>query len=299
MALAERPGGFRARLSALLFRHAALRGYMLLAPALVIMAAAIIMPLATMITMSFWSVSGYDIDKTLTLANYQAMAAHPMYGVLIGRSLMISALATLVTVLACFPMAYFVAFHGGRHRSLWLIIMTLPFWTSYLLRVFSWKLILGYEGLVNSTLMSLGLIEQPLTVFLYSQTAVVIVLAHSWAVFALLPIYVSLQTIDKTYLEAAADLGDSPARRFWRIIFPLSLPGVVAACFMMFIPTVGDFITPALVGGPDSMMVGNLIQANFGQMNNHPAGAALAIVMVLAISVAGLAFLSLTRLIRR
>lgn len=299
MTLAHRPAGFRARLSALLFRHAALRGYLLLAPALLIMLAAIIMPLVTMIMMSFWSVSGYDIDKTVGLGNYQAIATHPMYAVLVGRSLMISALATFITILACYPMAYFVAFHGGRHRSLWLIIMTLPFWTSYLLRVFSWKLILGYEGLLNSTLLSFGMVDQPLTVFLYSQTAVVVVLAHSWAVFALLPIYVSLQTINKSLLEAAADLGDSPARRFWRVIFPLSLPGVVAAFFMMFIPTVGDFITPAMVGGPDSMMVGNLIQASFGQMNNHPAGAALAIVMILAISVAGLVFLALTRLIRR
>ena len=299
MAHANGPAGFRVWLTALLFRHPALRGYLLLAPALVIMAAAIIMPLVTMISMSFWSVSGYEIDTTLTLGNYQEMATHPMYSVLIGRSLVISAMATFITVLACYPMAYFVAFHGGRYRALWLVIMTLPFWTSYLLRVFSWKLILGYEGLINSTLLSVGLIEQPLTVFLYSQTAVVVVLAHSWAVFAFLPIYVSLQTINKSYLEAAADLGDGPARRFWRIIFPLSLPGVVAAFFMMFIPTVGDFITPALVGGPDSMMVGNLIQANFGQMNNHPAGAALAIVMILAISVAGLAFYVLTRLIRR
>ncbi len=297
--LAERPGGFRARLSALLFRHEAVRGYLLLSPALIIMALAIIMPLITIITMSFWSVSGYTIDTTFSLGNYAAMTTHPMYSVLIGRSLAMSALATFVTVVACYPMAYFVAFHGGRHKALWLIIMTLPFWTSYLLRVFSWKVILGYEGLINSTMMSLGLIDQPLTVFLYSRTAVIVVLAHSWAVFALLPIYVSLESIDKSYLEAAADLGDSPARQFWRIVFPLSLPGIVAAFFMMFIPTVGDFITPALVGGPDAMMVGNLIQANFGQMNNHPAGAALAIVMIAAISVAGLVFLFLTRFIRR
>ena len=299
MVLAERPRGLWARISALLYRHQSVRGYLLLAPALLIMTAAVIAPLITMLTMSFWSVSGYTLDTTPSLGNYQAMTTHPMYSVLIGRSLVMSALATTITVLICYPMAYFVAFHGGRNKSIWLIIMTLPFWTSYLLRVFAWKLILGYEGLVNGSLVTMGLIDEPLTVFLYSKAAVVTVLAHSWAVFALLPIYVSLESIDKSYIEAAADLGDGPARRFWRIVFPLSLPGVAAAFFMMFIPTVGDYITPALVGGPDAMMVGNLIQANFGQMNNHPAGAALAVVMIVAIAVAGTVFMALTRFIRR
>lgn len=292
------PKGF-SRLSGLLHRHENLRGYLLLSPALLVMAAAILIPLATMVMMSFWSISGYAIDTTPTLQNYVAMTEQPMYGVLIGRSLWVATFATLVTVALCYPMAYFVAFHVHRHKALWLIVMTLPFWTSYLLRVFAWKVVLGYEGVVNTALMSVGLISEPLTVFLYSQTAVILVLAHSWAVFALLPIYVSLEKIDRAYIEAAADLGDSPARRFWRIIFPLSLPGVVSAFFLMFIPTVGDYITPAMLGGPDGMLVGNLIQASFGPMNNAPAGAALAVVMIVAISVAGLAFLAMTRLVRR
>jgi spermidine/putrescine transport system permease protein len=285
--------------SGFLHRHEAVRGYLLLSPALLVMAAAILMPLATIVMTSFWSVSGYRIDTTLTLQNYQAMTEQPMYGVLIGRSLWVAALATLVTVALCYPMAYLVAFHVHRHKALWLIIMTLPFWMSYLLRVFSWKVVLGYEGVINTALLTLGLIDQPLTVLLYSQTAVTIVLAHSWAAFALLPIYVSMEKIDRSYIEAAADLGDGPTRRFWRIIFPLSLPGVVSAFFLMFIPTVGDYITPAMLGGPDGMMVGNLIQAKFGPMNNAPAGAALAIVMIIAIAIAALVFLALTRLVRR
>ncbi len=282
-----------------LHRHEWLRGYLLLTPALIVMAAAIVVPILTMIAMSFWSVSGYAIDTTPTLGNYAAMTEQPMYRVLIARSLTISAFATSATVILCYPMAYYVAFHVHRHKALWLIVMTLPFWTSYLLRVFAWKVVLGYEGVINTALLGLGLIDTPLTVFLYSQTAVTLVLAHSWAAFAILPIYVSLEKIDKSWLEAAADLGDGAARRFWRITFPLSLPGVTAAFFMMFIPTVGDYITPAMLGGPDGMMVGNLIQANFGPMNNWPAGAALAIVMILAIAVAGLVFMALTRLIQR
>ena len=287
------------RFGRFLYRHEAWRGYLLLSPALILMALAIVVPLFNMLSMSLWSMSGYDVNKTPSLANYTAMAGHPMYTVLIGRSLSVATYATLFTIVLCYPMAYFVAFHVHRHKALWLIVMTLPFWTSYLLRVFAWKVVLGYEGVLNTALMGLGLIEQPLTMLLYSQTAVTLVLAHSWAAFAILPIYVSLEKIDKTYLEAAADLGDSPMRRFWRITFPLSLPGVLAAFFMMFIPTVGDYITPAMVGGPDGMMAGNLIQSLFGGMNNWPAGAALSVVLIVTIAVAGLAFTALSRLIRR
>lgn len=290
-----RPGA----LARFLHRNEGWRGYLLMAPALLLMAAAIIFTIGMTVVMSTWSLSGYDTVTTSSFENYAAMAEHPMFRVLILRSLVIALTCTAFTVLLCYPMAYYVAFHGGRHKALWLIVMTLPFWTSYLLRVFAWKVVLGYEGVLNTALLGLGIVDEPVAAFLYSQTAVTIVLAHSWAAFAILPIYVSLEKIDRTYLEAAADLGDSSARRFWRITFPLSLPGVVAAFVMMFVPTVGEYITPAMVGGPDGMMVGNLIQAMFGPMNNWPAGAALAVVMMLTIGLAGLVFVVLDRLLRR
>lgn len=282
-----------------LHRHEGWRGYLLMAPALVLMAAAIIFPIGMTLVMSTWSLSGYDMLTTPSFGNYVAMAEHPMFRVLILRSLTIALTCTAVTVLLCYPMAYYVAFHAGPNKALWLIVMTLPFWTSYLLRVFAWKVVLGYEGVLNTALMGLGIVSEPVAALLYSQTAVTIVLAHSWAAFAILPIYVSLEKIDRTYLEAAADLGDSPLRRFWRITLPLSLPGVAAAFVMMFVPTVGEYITPAMVGGPDGMMIGNLIQAMYGPMNNQPAGAALAVVMMLTIGLAGLVFVALDRLLRR
>ncbi|PLL11256.1 spermidine/putrescine ABC transporter [Tabrizicola sp. TH137] len=280
-------------------RSEALRGYLLLSPALAVLGVAIIAPLILLIVMSTWSMSGFDMLMTPGLGNYAIIASDPIYAALLGRSLKIAAIATAATVLLSYPVAYFVAFHVHRHKMLWLILLTLPFWTSYLMRIFAWRVVLGYEGVINSALMSLGLIEAPMQVFLYSQTAVTIALAHAWAAFAILPIYVSLEKIDKSYLEAAADLGDNAARRFWRITLPLSLPGVVAAFFLMFIPTVGDYVTAAMLGGPDGMMVGNLIQAQFGPINDWPMGAALALVMTLAVAVAGLAFLLLTRMIRR
>ena len=287
------------RLRGLLHRSEALRGYLLLSPALLVLGLAILVPMALLIAMSTWSMSGFDLVTTPGLGNYAAIAGDPIYSTLLGRSLKVAAIATAVTVILSYPVAYYVAFHVHRHKMLWIILLTLPFWTSYLMRIFAWRVVLGYEGVINSALLSVGLIEAPLQVFLYSQTAVTIALAHAWAAFAILPIYVSLEKIDRSYLEAAADLGDSPARRFWRITLPLSLPGVVAAFFLMFIPTVGDYVTAAMLGGPDGMMVGNLIQAQFGPINDWPMGAALALVMTMAVAVAGVAFLLLTRLIRR
>jgi spermidine/putrescine transport system permease protein len=287
------------RISRLMHRSESLRGYTLLSPALLVLGMAILIPFALLVTMSFWSMSGYSLNTTATLANYRKIIEEPIYGALLSRSLWIAGVATSVTVLLSYPIAYYVAFHVQRHKMLWILVLTLPFWTSYLLRIFAWKVILGYEGVINASLMGLGLIEAPLAIFLNSPLAVTIALAHAWAAFAILPIYVSLEKIDRSLLEAAADLGDGPLRRFWRITLPLSLPGVISAFFLMFIPTVGDYVTPAMLGGPDGMMIGNLIQAQFGPINNWPMGAALALTMMLAVAVAGLVFLMLTRLIRR
>jgi len=173
--------------------------------------------------------------------------------------------------------------------------MTLPFWTSYLLRVFAWKIILGYDGVINSGLKSIGLIDQPLEFLLYSPEAVVITLAHAWAAFAILPIYVSLEKIDRSLIEAATDLGDGPVARFLRVTFPLSLPGVIAAMLMIFIPTVGDYVTPALVGGPDGMMIANIVQVQFGRVNNWPLGAALAVGAMIVVGVISVLYVWLTR----
>jgi spermidine/putrescine transport system permease protein len=287
------------RISRLMHSSEALRGYTLLSPALLVLGVAILIPFALLVAMSFWSMSGYDLNTTATFGNYRKIIAEPIYGALLQRSLWIAGVATSVTVLLSYPIAYYVAFHVHRNKMLWILVLTLPFWTSYLLRIFAWKVILGYEGVINASLMGLGLIEAPLAIFLNSPLAVTIALAHAWAAFAILPVYVSLEKIDRSLLEAAADLGDGPMRRFWRITLPLSLPGVISAFFLMFIPTVGDYVTPAMLGGPDGMMIGNLIQAQFGPINNWPMGAALALTMMLAVAVAGLMFLMLTRLIRR
>ncbi len=289
----------RNRFLRLLDRSEAARGLALLSPALVIMVLALLLPFGILLVMSFWTSEGFGFDTTLTLNNYRQVLERPVYGALLERSILISGSVTIATVILCYPMAYYVAFHVHRHKMIWLIFITLPFWTSYLLRVFAWKVVLGYEGVINSGLMSVGLIESPLEFLLYSQSAVVITLAHAWAAFAILPLYVSLEKIDKSLLEAATDLGDGPVARFLRITLPLSLPGVISASLLIFIPTTGDYITPALLGGPDGAMIGNLIQKQFGSINNWPMGATLSIVLMLCIAVISAIFVLLTMLVRR
>jgi len=285
--------------SRLLFRSEAARGYALLSPALIFMLCVLLVPFVILLLMSLWTAAGFGFDTTLTLDNYRAAAEQPVYGALLERSIRMSAIATVATVIVCYPMAYYVAFHVHRYKMMWIVLMTLPFWTSYLLRVFAWKVVLGYEGVINSSLMAAGLIEQPLEFLLYSQSAVIITLAHAWAAFAILPMFVSLDKIDRSLLEAATDLGDGPVMRFLRITLPLSLPGVISASLLIFIPTTGDYITPALLGGPDGMMIGNLIQKMFGPINNWPMGAALSIILMLTIAGICLGFIALALFVRR
>ena len=276
-------------------RSEALRGYGLMSPTLIVMVVTMGMPIGLCIAYSFWTQNYLTIDHTFTLANYQEAVTNPLYRVLLLRSLMISGTVTVATVLLAYPMAYFIAFHVEGNKMTWIILMTLPFLTSYLLRVFAWKIILGYQGVINASLISMGFIKEPLAFLLYNPTSVIITLTYAWAPFAILPIFVSLEKIDRSYLEAATDLGDSPLARFLRITLPLSLPGVVAATLMIFIPTVGDFITPDLVGGRDGKMIANIIQVEFRRANNWPLGSSLSIYTMITITIISVLYIWVTR----
>ena len=271
------------------------RGLALISPALgyaVLMLAA---PLLLVFLLSMWTQNYLDLDTTLTFANYREAITDPLYRLLMIRSIIISGIVTVVTVILAYPVAYFVAFYGGPRKSMWLLLITIPFWTSYLIRIFLWKVILGYNGVVNSSLLGLGLIEEPLTIILYNANAVVITLAHAWAPFAILPIYVALSRIDTSLLEAARDLGDGPVRRFFRVTLPLSMAGVVAATLIVFIPTVGDYVTPRLLGGTNGLMIANMIQIQFGKANNAPLGSALAVSAMVIVASISIAYVLLNR----
>lgn len=275
-------------------RSEPLRGYSLLSPAMVLMLIALAAPLVMLITMSFWTQDYLDFNKGFHLDNYEKFFQKKLYWFLLLKSMRISATVTLVTVVLAYPMAYFIAFRVQKNKLVWLILITVPFWTSYLLRVFAWKVVLGFNGVINSGLMSLGLIDAPLEFLLYNETSVIITLAHAWAAFAILPIYVSLEKIDRSLLEAARDLGEGPFMTFLRVTLPLSIPGVVAASLLVYIPTVGDYVTPTLVGGARGIMIGNIIQSQFGKALNWPMGAALSVIAMLAVTIAVCLFVWLT-----
>ena len=261
-----------------------LRGYTLLSPTLLAMLVGLAMPLIVLLTLSFWIQEYLDFIRTFSLKNYLDFFQKPIYTKILFKSIRMSGLVTFVTVLLAYPMAYYIAFRVKQNKLIWLILITVPFWTSYLLRVFAWKIMLGYNGVINSGLKTLGILTEPLEFLLYNPTAVVITLAHAWAAFAILPIYVSLEKIDRSLLEASQDLGENAFMTFLRVTLPLSLPGVIAASLLVFIPTVGDYVTPSLVGGPRGIMIGNIIQSMFGKAQNWPLGAAISVMSMITVT---------------
>jgi spermidine/putrescine transport system permease protein len=271
-----------------ILRSQAGQGMALISPTFIYALVMLAVPIVVVIAHSFWTQNYMTIDRTFTLENYRLALTEPIYRDLLWRSLYVSLVVSFVTVVLAYPIAYFISFHGGRHKSLWLFLITIPFWTSYLLRVMSWKVILGFNGVLNSGLMGLGIIDEPSTAFLYNTSAVIITLTHAWAAFAILPIFVSLEKVDRTLIEAAKDLGDGPIRSFMRVTLPLSMAGVISALLIVMIPTVGDYVTPRLVGGKDGVMIANAIQAQFGKAANWPLGAALSVTsMVVVTAMAG------------
>ena len=271
------------------------KGWRLLSVPLLFSIFLLVAPLTMMVLLSFWTQDYLVLDKAFTIKNYIEALTQPVYRLLFLRSLGISLTVTFFTVLLAYPMAYFISFHAGDRKALWLFLITIPFWTSYLLRVFLWKVILGYSGVLNSFLIWLGLIIEPLTFILYNLNAVIIILSHGWAPFAILPIFVSLEKIDRPLLEASSDLGDGPFHQFFRVILPLSMPGVVGAALIIFIPTVGDYITPKLVGGSEGLMIANMIQVQFSKANNAPLAAALSVSSLLIVAFISSIFLLINR----
>jgi spermidine/putrescine transport system permease protein len=266
------------------------------------------LPLGAVILISFTGADG-----GLTLDNYRAVLTEPIYirGVVRGtweagdlswtagllpRSVYVSVMVTLATVLLAYPIAYYISFVVQPSRkSLWLFLITIPFWTSYLIRIFLWKVILGYSGVINAGLMSIGLIDEPLTAINYNINAVIITLSHAYAPFAILPIFVALEKIDRSLLEASQDLGETRFTTFLRVTLPLSVPGIVAAVLIVFIPTIGDYVTPELVGGSGGLLIANRIQALFLQVNDPGLGSALSIVTMAAVGLVSLVFVFLNR----
>ena len=255
---------------------------LLLAPPAIFLLLFLIAPLALMGALSLREdLSGPLLEPwPPTLEHYMALLETPSFVRLLGTSIAIAAIvAGLATALA-YPLAYFLRFRAGSRAAIYLLLLLVPFWTSYLLRVIAWRQMLGSEGVVNSFLISVGLISEPISELLYSRIAVVITLVYVWVPFAALPILAALQRVDPALHEAAGDLYARPREQFVRVTLPLSLPGILVCFFMVFIPTVGEYVTPMLVGGSGGAMYGNIINDFFTRAANWPFGSMLSMVML-------------------
>jgi spermidine/putrescine transport system permease protein len=260
-------------------------------PPLLWVAVFLLVPYGLLFCYSFWSVSADQvIVHSWSLDNYRELLHVHVYLQTLFRSMWIAARVTVFSLLLGYPLAYFLSFYAGARKDLFYQLVIIPLWVSYLVRAYAWKTILGSDGVLNTLLQYVHLTKHPLEFLLYSPFAVVLTLTHIYTPFTFLPIYASLEHIPRNLVEASHDLGASPSQTFWRVIFPLSIPGVLAGATFAFVLSLGDFLAPLLLGGPSGIMISNIVVSLFGAAYNWPLGAAISLCMLLL--VLGMIFLS-------
>ncbi|MEM6428064.1 MAG: ABC transporter permease [Deinococcota bacterium] len=258
------------------------RGFSLALPGIFWMLVFFLLPLIFVLVASFMSRGRGGVPEwPLTTANFERTFGVFLPVVL--RSLRIAFLSTLFCLLLGYPLAFFISTRTKtRNRQLALFFILLPFWTNLLVRTYAIQTILGREGLINTMLLSVGIIQEPLTM-LNTSGAVLLGLVYTYLPFMVLPVYAAVERLDTRYVEAAFDLGANDWQAFWRVIVPLTMPGVVAGCTLVFIPAIGSFVTPDLLGGTRGLMIGNLIQRQFSGNGNIPLGSAVSVVLMVVV----------------
>ena len=249
-----------------------------------------VLPIVLIGIYSFYSLNPDTglMQQDFTWANYDKALTSPIYQKIFFRTIGIAALATAIALLLAYPMGYFIgAVASPRYQGVLLMMVLIPFWTSYIIRTYAWIGILQSNGFLDS---AFGWVPGLPTDLLYSRTALMIGFVHVFLPIMILPIYASARNLDKRYVEAAYDLGASPLSAFLRVVLPLTMPGIVAGIVLFFIPTFGSFVTPQFLGGTGDVMMGNIIDNQFGEAFNWPFGAALSIVMTLVVIVAMILF---------
>jgi spermidine/putrescine transport system permease protein len=242
-------------------------------------------PYLIIFTYSFWLKQYPTFVPAFQLGNYAQIFADPQYYQVLLRTGKIAIMVSIASLLLAYPFAYYLVFKvkSPRMRMLLYMAVIAPLWVSYLLRAYTWKTILGSEGVLNSFLVWIGLLGAPTDIFLYNQFSMVVTLTYIFIPFMVMPIYTALEKIPRNLVEASADLGVTPWGTLWKVIWPLSLPGVIAGATFTFCLTFGDFIAPFLVGGPDGVMIANVITSQYGAALNWPLGSALAIIMLIIV----------------
>jgi spermidine/putrescine transport system permease protein len=261
---------------------------LLAVPAILWLSFFFILPLLIVLLISFLTRgSSGSVVLPFTLSHYERVFS--TFAGVIQRSLWIALVTTVICLVAGYPIAFFIRTRRSDFaKQFALFLVILPFWSNFLVRTYAWRVILGQEGIINSTLMNAGIISQPLSL-LNTEFSVLLGLVYGFLPFMVLPIYASISRFDFRFMEAAYDLGANDWSAFWRVMFPMTLPGVIAGCILVFIPAIGSFVTPDILGGTQGIMIGNLIQSQYRGTGNMPLGAALSVVMM-AIVMAALFF---------
>jgi spermidine/putrescine transport system permease protein len=250
----------------------------------------LLFPYLLMFFYSFWVVASGNIVHQWNLANYHDLLTKDVYRDTLLRSLWIAARVTVFALMLGYPLAYFLSFYAGARKDLFYQLVIIPLWVSYLVRAYAWKTILGTDGVLNTLLQFLHITQHPVDSLLYSPFAVVLTLTHIYTPFVVLPIYAAMEHIPRNLVEASQDLGASPMQTFWRVIFPLSAPGMIAGATFAFVLSLGDFLAPQLLGGPSGIMISNIVVSLFGAAYNWPLGAAISFcILVLVVSLLALA----------
>ena len=263
---------------------------LLLGPPLLWMGVIYLAPLAYLLLTSLWTYANYNILHEWTLDNYRQIFSDPVWLTVLRRTVFIALLVTFTTIALALPLAYFLARYTSRWKNLLYIAVLIPLWSSYLVRVFAWKTILGTQGLLNTFLLSIHVINHPVEAFLYSNTAIYITLVHVWLPYMILPVFTAIDRIPPSLLEASSDLGARGWQTFRRVVWPLAFPGILAGSIFVFSLSMGDFITPLLMGN-GNQFIGNVIEDQFGVSGNYPFGAALSMLPLVVLSI----FLAVSR----
>jgi spermidine/putrescine transport system permease protein len=254
-------------------------------PPLFWVAVFLLLPYGLMFAHSFWAVRDGVVVHQWNLSNYQTLLSNPLYASVLFRTMRIAGSVTLCALLLGYPLAYYLSFHTRARKDLLYQLVIVPLWVSYLVRGYAWKTILGTDGVLNGFLQYLHITREPVAFLLYSPFAVVLMLTHIYTPFVFLPIYAALEHIPRPLVEASHDLGAGRLQTFFRVILPLSMPGLLAGATFAFVLSLGDFLAPLLVGGPSGTMIANVVQSLFGAAFDWPLGAAISVfILILTIS---------------
>lgn len=242
-----------------------------------------VIPMGMLSIYSFWRLIDYRMDYSFTLYNYAQIFKNPLLFNALVLSLEVAVAVTIICAVLAYPIAYFIAKKSGAWRTLLLIMVIIPFWTSLILRAYAWKLLLGDRGFINSGLVLGGVLDEPLSFLLYSPVATAIGLIYSFLPFFILPLYTSIDKVQDSWLEAATDLGASRWRAFFEVTFPLCIPGLLVGAVFTFIFAIGDYVVPQLLGGGKNLLISQAIIMEFETSQNWPGGAALSVVLLVII----------------